>query len=149
MKIKLMETNLFAIVTALLLLLLGPANAYGSNGNRGCVPITPGDIEIKLKAAIDNALAGGALPPPLCKGWDTEIDPTFSQWQTHGSQNLAVVTAAAGLWFFPKEAVMPKSPPGNPITWVKWWTVYLSAQTCEGAACNQTGVPPDHQPFLL
>lgn len=156
---KLFGRRSFMILGTLLALLSGSSIA---NASGKCPPYTPQDLELELNRAIDNLTTPTSIqcvadprrgpfrgPQKYPEnGWDTHIDPTFNSWHGNGgSHNLAVVTAAVGLYRFPYE-VMRKSPADYQITYVNWWVVYLASQVGE-AVPNGYLKPPDDRSSLF
>jgi F5/8 type C domain len=145
----------FVIAATLLTLHLGASStAYGG---ANCPPYTPQNIETELVRAINNLTtptpikcvanpSGRAYPE---NGWDIHIDPTFHSWQIGGSLNLAVVTSAVGLYRFPIDTVMRKSPADQPMTFLNWWLIYLSAQVGETALPASFNITPTTHPVLF
>jgi hypothetical protein len=87
-------------------------------------PRTPSQLLKDLKAAVEN------VAPPST-GWRTCLSPDFKEWKDGpgGSQNLAFIAAAVGLYRNP-HALMPY-PNGTTsgITYVNWWLQLLASQT--------------------
>lgn len=134
---KLVGRNQRFIAAVILGLLCGAA----SIAHASCPINTPSDLEVELKAAIDNL----DTPTVTVCGtqWTGFLDPTFRSWGVGGSLNLPVVSAAVGLYRTPY-AIMLNNPTNYQITYVDWWITFLSSQTGQPVP----NPPPTSRPIL-
>jgi hypothetical protein len=96
----------------------------------GCGGRTPGDLEIELKAAVQNPNSNNGT---VMTWWRTCLEPDFLPWSDvvgvgGGSNNLPVVSAAIGLYREPNAKMRNADGTTSTTTYVTWWGTFLGAQ---------------------